>query len=307
MAINGTCAHAFAHILYKGLLFMGTGSVLYMTGKSKFSDLGGLYPRMPRAFVYTLIGGLSISAFPLFSGFVSKSMIVAAGFHEHMLWPAFLLTLASAGTFLHTGLKVPYFIWFGKNNCSKETWNKAAEPPMNMEVAMIAASFLCILIGCYLPYLYDLLPYQTAAADYAHHVYSAYHVSESLQILLFTALGFFMFTKKLAPEPTISIDMDWFYRMGGRGFFWLARKPIQTFDTWFGEVYKNVGLYPLMTTAKFWSWFDWHGIDGVVDGLARTVRNIGAKLRTVQNGRLQNNIYYAVSIVAVLIVAYVFG
>jgi multicomponent Na+:H+ antiporter subunit D len=101
--------------------------------------------------------------------------------------------------------------------------------------------------------------------------------------------------------------MDWFYRKGGRVFFWLARKPIQTFDTWFGEVYRNVGLYPLMTTAKFWSWFDWHGIDGFVDGLARLVRSVGTKLRTVQNGRLQYNIYYAVSIVALLIVAYVFG
>jgi multicomponent Na+:H+ antiporter subunit D len=272
MAINGACAHAFAHILYKGLLFMGCGSVLYMTGKSKFSELGGLYKKMPWAFVFTLIGGLSISAFPLFSGFVSKSMIVYAGFEEHLYWAAFLLTLASAGTFLHTGLKVPYFIWFGKNNC-----------------------------------LYKMLPYQNEAADYALHVYSSYHVSESLQILLFTALGFFLLVKKLAPEPTISIDMDWFYRIGGRGFYWLARKPIQTFDTWFGEVYRTVGLYPLMTTAKFWSWFDWHGIDGVVDGLARTVRGVGTKLRTVQNGRLQYNIYYAVSIVAVLIVAYVFG
>ncbi|KPK34445.1 MAG: cation:proton antiporter [Nitrospira bacterium SG8_35_1] len=307
MAINGACAHAFAHILYKGLLFMGCGSVLYMTGKSKFSELGGLYKKMPWAFVFTLIGGLSISAFPLFSGFVSKSMIVYAGFEEHLYWAAFLLTLASAGTFLHTGLKVPYFIWFGKNNCSKETWEKAADPPWNMNVAMAVASFLCIFIGSYTPYLYKMLPYQHEAADYALHVYSSYHVSESLQILLFTALGFFLLIKKLAPEPTISIDMDWFYRKGGRGFFWLARKPIQTFDTWFGEVYRTVGLHPLMTTAKFWSWFDWHGIDGVVDGLARLVRNVGTKLRSVQNGRLQYNIYYAVSIVAVLIVAYVFG
>jgi multicomponent Na+:H+ antiporter subunit D len=305
MAINGACAHAFAHILYKGLLFMGTGSVLYMTGKSKFSDLGGLYPKMPWAFVFTLVGGLSISAFPLFSGFVSKSMIVAAGFSEHMYWPAFLLTLASAGTFLHTGLKVPYFIWFGKNNCSKETWERAADPPMNMNIAMAIASFLCIFIGVYTPYLYKMLPYADVAQQY--HPYSSYHLSESLQILLFTALGFFLLIKKLAPEPTISIDMDWFYRKGGRGFFWLARKPIQAFDTWFGEVYRTVGLYPLMTTAKFWSWFDWHGIDGFVDGLARLVRSIGAKLRTVQNGRLQYNIYYAVSIVAVLIVAYVLG
>ncbi len=307
LAINGACAHAFAHILYKGLLFMGCGSVLYMTGQSKFSELGGLYKKMPRAFVYTLIGGLSISAFPLFSGFVSKSMIVAAGFEDHLYWAAFLLTLASAGTFLHTGLKVPYFIWFGKNNCSKETWEKAAEPPLNMEVAMIAASALCIFIGSYTPYLYRMLPYQTEAAEYALKVYSAYHVSESLQILLFTALGFFLLTKKLAPEPTISIDLDWFYRKGGRGFYWLARKPIQTFDTWFSEVYRNVGLRPLMTTSKFWSWFDWHGIDGFVDGIARLVRSTGTKLREVQNGKLQYNIYYATSILAVLIVAYVFG
>jgi multicomponent Na+:H+ antiporter subunit D len=281
--------------------------VLYMTGQSKFSELGGLYKKMPRAFVYTLIGGLSISAFPLFSGFVSKSMIVAAGFEDHLYWAAFLLTLASAGTFLHTGLKVPYFIWFGKNNCSKETWEKAADPPLNMEVAMIAASVLCIFIGSYTPYLYRMLPYQTEAAEYALKVYSAYHVSESLQILLFTALGFFLLVKKLAPEPTISIDMDWFYRKGGRGFYWLARKPIQTFDTWFSEVYRNVGLRPLMTTSKFWSWFDWHGIDGFVDGIARLVRSTGTKLREVQNGKLQYNIYYATSIVAVLIVAYVFG
>ena len=142
MAINGTCAHAFAHILYKGLLFMGCGSVLFMTGTSKFSNLGGLYSKMPKTFVLTLIGGLSISAFPLFSGFVSKSMIVAAGFEEHLMWAAFLLTLASAGTFLHTGLKVPYFIWFGKNNCSEETWEKAADPPLNMQIAMAVAAFL---------------------------------------------------------------------------------------------------------------------------------------------------------------------
>jgi multicomponent Na+:H+ antiporter subunit D len=219
LAINGACAHAFAHILYKGLLFMGVGSVLYMTGKSRFTDLGGLYSRMPRAFVFTLIGGLSISAFPLFSGFVSKSMIVAAGFDDHLHWAAFLLTLASAGTFLHTGLKVPYFIWFGKNNCSVQTWKKAGDPPMHMQLAMGIAAFLCIFIGVYTPYLYDMLPYTAV-----YEPYTAYHVTESMQILLFTALGFFIFLKKLTPEPVISLDMDWFYRMGGRVFQLGAQK-----------------------------------------------------------------------------------
>ncbi len=302
MAINGACAHAFAHILYKGLLFMGCGSVLQMTGTSKFSELGGLYKKMPRAFVFTLVGGLSISAFPLFSGFVSKSMIIASGFKEHMFWPAFLLTMASAGTFLHTGLKVPYFIWFGKNNCSKETWEKAADPPWNMQLAMGVAAFFCIFIGCYTPFLYNMLPYPV---DY--QPYTAYHVSETMQILLFTALGFFLLVKKLAPEPTISLDMDWFYRMGGRGFFWLARKPIQNVDNGVSEAYDKVGLVSLMGVARFWSWFDWHGIDGVVDGIARTVRRTGDRVRGLQSGQLQYNIFYTVSIIAVLIVAYVLG
>jgi multicomponent Na+:H+ antiporter subunit D len=254
---------------------------------------------MPLAFVYTLIGGLSISAFPLFSGFVSKSMIVAAGFKEHMLWPAFLLTLASAGTFLHTGLKVPYFIWFGKNNCSEETWEKAKDPPWNMQAAMIAASFLCIFIGCYTPYMYQMLPYPV---DYAP--YNAYHLSEAMQILLFTALGFFLLIKKLAPEPTISIDMDWFYRMGGRIFLWLAKKPIQFVDNCVSEAYRYLGLYPLMTISQFWSWFDWNAIDGVVDGVASSVRSLGGSARRIQSAQLQTNIFYAVTIVAVLLLAY---
>ncbi|MFH1020350.1 MAG: Na(+)/H(+) antiporter subunit D [Pseudomonadota bacterium] len=305
LAINGTCAHAFAHILYKGLLFMGCGSVLHMTGKSKFSELGGLYKKMPMAFVFTMIGGLSISAFPLFSGFVSKAMIVASGFEVHNYWAAFLLTLASAGTFLHTGLKVPYFIWFGKNNCSQETWDKAVDPPWNMQLGMGIAAFLCILIGSYTPYLYNMLPYPQVAAGY--HPYNTYHLSETLQILLFTALGFFLLIKKLAPEPTISIDLDWFYRMGGRGFFWLARKPIQWADSCVSEGYRYVGLIPLMTTAKFWSWFDWHAIDGVVDGLAKTVRGVGGLVRRAQSGQLQYNIFYAVSFIAVALVLYVFA
>ncbi len=304
MAINGACAHAFAHILYKGLLFMGCGSVLYMTGQSKFTELGGLYKKMPWTFVLTLVGGLSISAFPLFSGFVSKSMIVQAGFETHLLWAAFLLNLASVGTFLHTGLKVPYFIWFGKNNCKPETWNRAGEPPWNMMAAMVIAAFLCIFIGCYTPYLYNMLPSPAVAAEY--HPYSSYHTSETLLLLLFTAVGFFLLIKKLAPEPTVSLDLDWFYRKGGRAFLWLARKPLQWIDTGVGELYRVAGLLPLMITARIAGAFDNYVIDGVVDGLAKVVGGIGQRLRRMQRGQMQENLTVAFAVGAVLIVAFVY-
>ena len=307
MAINGACAHAFAHILYKGLLFMGTGSVLHMTGKSKFTELGGLYKKMPWAFVFTLIGGLSISAFPLFSGFVSKSMIVTAGFEDHRTVWAFLLMLASAGTFLHTGLKVPYFIWFGKNNCSKETWEVAKDPPWNMCAAMALMSFLCIFIGCYTPYLYDKLPYPMALNPEAvYHPYTAYHVSETLQILLFTALGFFLLLKKLTPEPTISLDVDWFYRMSGRAVRWIAVKPAQAVDDWTCEAYRFIGLAGVMVAARVSAWFDWNAIDGVVDGVAKGVRGTGNRLRHLQSNQMQVNILSALAALAALLLGYVF-
>jgi multicomponent Na+:H+ antiporter subunit D len=299
MAINGACAHAFAHILYKGLLFMGTGSVLFMTGKSKFTDLGGLYRKMPWAFLFTLIGGLSISAFPLFSGFVSKSMIISAGFEDRRLWASFMLLIASSGTFLHTGLKVPYFIWFGKNNCSTETWERAADPPWNMMAAMAVTSILCLWIGCYTPYLYGMLPYPVH-----YNPYTAYHVSETLQILLFTGVGFFLFLKKLVPLPTISLDLDWFYRMGGRAVARMARGPVQTADTFVGECYRRFGLAWMMLAARASARFDGLVIDGVVDGLAHSVLALGSRLRHAQTRQMQLNILCAVGVIAVLLLAY---
>jgi multicomponent Na+:H+ antiporter subunit D len=228
-------------------------------------------------------------------------MIVAAGFEEHKVWVGFLLMLASVGTFLHTGLKVPYFIWFGKNQCEPETWERAQEPPWNMTAAMVMASVLCIFIGCYTPYLYQMLPYPV---DY--RPYTTYHVSETLQILLFTAVGFFLLLKKLEPTPTISLDMDWFYRKGARGFLWLARKPIQFADTCVGEFYRVGGLRPLMRSARLAGRFDNRIIDGIVDGIAAAVGALGQRLRLVQRGAVQENLALTFAVVAVLALAVFF-
>ncbi len=302
LAINGTCAHAFAHILYKGLLFMAAGAVIHATGKSKFTDLGGLYKKMPLTFFFLVIGGISVSAFPFFSGFVTKSMIIAASFEEHLLIPAFLLTMVSVGTFLVAGLRLPYLIFFGDTRCSDETWAKAEDPPWNMQLAMLAAGFFCLLVGSYTPFLYNMLPY----TDVAFHPYGSYHLSETLQLLAFTAIIFIFLKDKIGAKATISLDLDWFYRRGGRLFLWLAKNPVQWLDTCWGSAYKVVGLYPLMTTARFWSWFDWHGIDGIVDGSARCVRAIGRRVSlTLQRGQIQQTIYISITFAAILLVSYV--
>jgi multicomponent Na+:H+ antiporter subunit D len=300
LAINGASAHAVAHILYKGLLFMGTGSVLYMTGKTKFTELGGLYKKMPATMFFTIIGCLSISAVPFFAAFVSKPMIISAAFESHLNWAAWLLMFGATGTFMYNGLKLPYFLFFGQNNCSEETWEKAGDPTWNMQMAMTAGAALCIIVGSAPALLYSLLPYPVN-----YHPYNGYHIAETLQILGFAALAFFFLKKYLVPEDKICLDMDWFYRRGGRLFLWIARHPIQWFDTAWGEAYRVVGLGPLMTISRFWSWFDWHGIDGVVDGIARCVRAIGGRVRVLQSGQIQYTIYFTATFAAVVLISYI--
>lgn len=300
LAINGTCAHAFAHILYKGLLFMGAGAIIHMTGKSKFTELGGLFKKMPNTLLFMIIGGLSVSGFPFLSGFVTKSMIIAASFEEHILWAGFLLTLVSAGTFMVAGLRLPYLLFFGEKRGSETTYARAGDPPLNMQIAMVIGAAFCFIIGSYTPFLYDMLPF----AKEHFQPYNSYHFSETLQILGFTGLGFFFLKNRIGARPTISLDLDWFYRKGGRAFLWLAKNPIQWLDTAWGSAYRVVGLSSLMTTARFWSWFDWHGIDGVVDGTARCVRAIGQRVsKVLQRGQIQQTIYYTATFAAILLFA----
>src|SRR4029077_15289290 len=149
LALNGAAAHAFAHILYKALLFMGAGAVLQVTGLRKLSDMGGLHKTMPLTFALYMVGAFAISAVPLFSGFVSKSMVVAAAGESHRAAIFLMLTLASSGTFLPTGLKLPYYMFFGN-----DSGIKGKEPPGNMLVAMGLAAIACIVIGVFPGLLY---------------------------------------------------------------------------------------------------------------------------------------------------------
>ena len=206
MAINGATAHAFAHILYKALLFMGAGTVLYTTGRSKLTELGGLARAMPITLVLYMVGAFSISGFPLFSGFVSKSMVIYAAELSHMGAVVLLLNLAAVGTFLHTGLKLPYFTWFGPQRSLKP-----APPPRNMYLGMALTAGLCVAIGVYPSLLYNLLPF---AVDY--QPYTAPHLIETIQLLIFTAFGFWLLVNKLGGEATITLDTDWFYRRPSR-------------------------------------------------------------------------------------------
>ena len=219
LAINGTVSHAFCHILYKALLFMSVGSVLHMTGKIKCTELGGLYKTMPLTCLFCMVGAASISAFPLFSGFVSKSMIVSASSHEKLIAVWFILQFASAGVFHHAGIKVPFFTFFGH-----DSGIRPKEPPLNMLLAMGIAAFFCVGIAIYPGPLYDILPYPVHYAPY-----TGAHVVGQLQLLMFGALAFTLLILSgyyPAEMRAINLDTDLFYRKGGRLFYYITGKVL---------------------------------------------------------------------------------
>jgi multicomponent Na+:H+ antiporter subunit D len=292
MSVNGACAHAYAHIIYKALLFMGAGAVLEMTGKSKLNELGGLYKRMPWAMIFTVIGGISISGFPLTSGFISKSMIIAAAGESHRNILMLMMTMASVGTFLSVGIKLPYFIWFGE-----DSGVPAKDAPWNMNLGMAIAAFMCFFMGVYPDYLYKMLPFPVH-----YHPYTAYHLSETLQLMGFTGLGFFIMVKKLKPAPKVNLDLDWFYRKGARVFMWIAFRPVSAANNWANEVYRIVGFRLTLALAKALSWFDWEGIDWVIDGSARGVVKGGDQLRTLMTGKIQHYIGGAIAITFIVLI-----
>ncbi|THB79881.1 MAG: Na(+)/H(+) antiporter subunit D [Desulfobacteraceae bacterium] len=209
LALNGATAHAFCHILYKALLFMAAGSVLQMTGKIKCTEIGGLYKTMPLTCLFCMIGAASISAFPLFSGFVSKSMIISASFEEKIFIIWLVLQFASTGVVDHAGIKVPFFTFFGH-----DSGIRAKEPPLNMLLAMGIAAAFCVGLGIFYQPLYDMLPFPV------HYVpYTGAHVVGQLQLLLFGAFAFTLLILSGLYIPEIrskNLDADWTYRKLGR-------------------------------------------------------------------------------------------
>lgn len=224
LAVNGAVAHAFNDVIFKGLLMMSMGAVLYRTGKIRGSDLGGLHKSMPFTTAFCIVGAASISAFPLFSGFVSKAMVMVAVLQEGHYWVWLALLFASAGVFHHAGIKIPFFAFF-----SFDSGIRTREAPLNMLLAMGLAASLCIFIGSWPWWLYDLLPYQTGYSPF-----ETSHIISQLQLLFFSALAFVWL--KLSgiypPElPSVNIDAEWVYRWLGPRLIRATGRGIVRVDT----------------------------------------------------------------------------
>ncbi len=286
MTVDGACAHAYAHILYKGLLFMGAGCLLYAAGTAKLTELGGLASRLPLVMIGYMVGAVSISGMPLFNGFVSKTMTIAGAAEAHRTWLALGMEIAAVGTFLSVGIKLPYFAFWAKPKS-----DVALRPiPWNMYLGMGLSSFLCLFIGLFPQTLYSLLPFPT---DYAP--YTPWHVLQTCLLLGFTGLGFYLLRGIIPPHPSRNLDFDVLYRLVCRGFVALVSVPVAAIDNVWTDIYEKIGLKGLLGAGWATNVFDGKVIDGILDGSAKGVRDVGGQaVARSQTGRLQDYLTAAV-------------
>jgi multicomponent Na+:H+ antiporter subunit D len=243
LGINGGIAHVFNHILYKALLFMSMGSVLYMTGKRKLTEMGGLAKYMPVTCVACIIASLSIAGAPGFNGYISKGMVISSAVEQHMPVLELMMVLAAVGTFL-SFVKLSYFTFFAPNEGIR-----AKESPKNMQLAMLLTAFLCIFIGVYPEVLFRVLPFYPVL----YHPYTPSHVLGTVQLFLLAGLAFIVAKNMVAPHRGTILDFDYFYRMGGKGVVWMCMVPLstvrnrlQTSSSRTVDVFTRIARNPLM-------------------------------------------------------------
>jgi multicomponent Na+:H+ antiporter subunit D len=297
LTLDGTAAHAYAHILYKSLLFMSVGCVLYTVETDRLEKLGGLAERLPWVAVLFTVGSLSISGMPLFNGFVTKTMTIAGTAEAHHTLLALALEIATVGTFIAVGIRLPYFLFWRKKPADAAYGAVLKPIPWNMYAGMTLAAALCIAQGVYPDMLYRFLPY---AVEDPFVPWTAWHVLQALLLLGFSGLAVFLLKGIVKPHAGVNLDLDYFYRLIGRAVLGLVCRPLAWVDDRWTEAYRVGGLNGLMAVATGSSWFDKKAIDGVVDGSACAVLGIGRLGAKAQNGNIQD--YLALAVLLALLV-----
>ncbi|WP_281193950.1 Na(+)/H(+) antiporter subunit D [Halorubrum sp. F4] len=198
-AVTGGFAHLFNNVLYKSLLFMAVGVVIYRTGLEDIREMGGLWRVMPVTFLVYVVGAASITAVPGFNGFISKGMVIDSAHEVHnyelllgegLLW--WLLILGGVGTFM-SFIKLGYYVFFhGSASISPDD----ATPFQT--AGMLLAAGACVFFGTPLTYGYlvELMPF-TEVVKPELHPYSTSHLTESAALLVAGFVGFFALKRPL--------------------------------------------------------------------------------------------------------------
>lgn len=296
LGLNGSASHAFNHILYKCLLFMSAGAVIYATGKEKMTELGDFGKYAPLTAISFFVGAFSIAGFPLTNGFIGKSPIISAAGELKNAFAYIMLNVATCGTIISIICKMGYYTFFSE----KKADYQVKEIPLNMKIAMLTTSALCILIGIFPQFFYNFLPYPI---DY--EPYTVQHILDTLGIFSFTGLVFAMFLKTLKPKSYINLDIDWFYRVGAKYSLKSLNKTVVPAEYGFiNKIWRwLIDRIILPLSSKIMAYEDrkMNGIPTFMSNLAKTMSD---GLAIFHTGKIQDYAFYMLSFIGLVLLIY---
>jgi multicomponent Na+:H+ antiporter subunit D len=214
LAQAGAFGHVFNHILYKSLLFMTAGAVLYRTGEENLKYLGGLARKMPVTAAAFTVAALSIAGFPGFNGFVSKGIVISASHYTFVKGPLvvgdvytleLLLLIGGVGTFL-SFIKFGYYAFLH----GPYEGDPVTPAPRTQQAAMLVVATLCVFYGVVDGALFGLLPFDVTDGGVVAHVYTTYtvgHVVEGLALAAAGVVGFVLLKRPLSKVGRVP-DVD---------------------------------------------------------------------------------------------------
>ena len=310
-AFTAAIFHLMTHGFFKGLLFLGSGSVIHAVHEEQdMRRMGGLSKKIPITYATMLVGSLAISGIPPLAGFFSKDEILGEAFKLGFPWVwaigLFVALLTAFYMFRLMGLT-----FWGEFRGPREIWDRIHESPSVMTTPLILLAIPSAVLGL-------LLGLPLGASVIHHWLEPVFH--ESVEVLHHAEAEYALFGIDGAligasvAVAAVGIAVAW--RLFGVEVGRLRMPPrperVQALAArmpflyraslnkwWFDELYHLLFIVIGGRVASFLWWFDRNVVDGSVNDLARTTVGAGRRLQRVQTGRVQN---YALGIALGLIV-----
>lgn len=283
LGFTASLFHLFTHALFKALLFLGAGAVIHYVHSNEVALMGGLSRKMPVTHLSFLIGCLSISGIPFFSGFYSKEEILLAAYQKDLIIYAVALTTSGLTAFYMFRL---YFLIFWNRPQEKSAAHEVhGEGGWNMLAPLVLLAAGAVLAG-YIPFgsfiSSDGKPFPT-------HMDIAFSLLPVVFALSGIGVAYRMYARKNELPDRISRQVKGVYTAAVNKFY------IDELYIFITKKWLFAGL------AQAAAWLDKNIIDEIVHSVGDAMQWFAERIKKMQSGSIQQyTLYFLAGLLGIL-------
>jgi NADH-quinone oxidoreductase subunit L len=290
-ALSAGIFHLFTHAFFKALLFLTAGSVLHglhAYHTQDMRDMGGLRKRMPITFITMVIAALSLSGFPLLSGFWSKDLILGSTFTRAIHPPPgvdgtgflFYFAFALITVFLTAcySFRAIFLTFFGELRLTEDPTHRIHESPRAMTVPLLILAVPSLLVGLWSsPLMGDGFQHFLEGTNYHAHEFDLMLAAVGSAFgLAGIALAYLMYGSRVLSPSLFATPLRPLYTAAANKWY------LDRLYDWF------VGAIVLGVSRLAAFVIDPRIIDATVNGVGRAAVGVSSALRPLQSGKLQS-------------------